>query len=600
MIKPDIMTRQEMLDLLGLKPNYTEQELRKAYRKIARDNHPDLNPGDKEKEKKFKDANNAFEELIKKFKNSDLNEYKSKVLKDITSKFECNDCYLETREFADFKESLEEKMKLDLTNVIMTMGLRNDKDNVKRIYDKFLEKYENELKNFINVYFKNNYINSGDVKEIVDCTTTLNVYFAKLLEIKKKYGKEEEYKNKIKDSVSGYLNDPKYISLKNIIRKRLAKTLNLARVKKYEDIDNLIANLITDIELDIKKYEEYLVKANMLRENLKKSYGFDIINMVLEFRYDESIIDNLTKVRGISKDEIEIILGLDKIDKDFGNMDDDILSKFEKITNAKKNLKLINSIHNEIEEKFKAGLNNKDIDVQTSIITIYKKYLEFYRLVCKGEISFEEYNKLEKLTFADLESDNNILHSLCSEDEPEKQNEAGPNFIYVSKNKNKSNSSIKYGNFCYLGIHGEEMFMMTPTKVGGIISSKVTKEELEENYVTFDEFMKNMEFDGRRSSYWAKPYVVLYFDKENPGYGNCIAFDSDTGEISIDGMYEYQHRYFDEDYAIKILPFEDKNKLRMAILQMFERRLKKFNRINQFTSVDTSNVAENNKYQLKF
>jgi curved DNA-binding protein len=48
---------------LGLKKNATESEIKKAYRKLARKYHPDLNPDDKTAEKKFKEINEANEVL---------------------------------------------------------------------------------------------------------------------------------------------------------------------------------------------------------------------------------------------------------------------------------------------------------------------------------------------------------------------------------------------------------------------------------------------------------------------------------------------------------------------------------------------------------
>jgi curved DNA-binding protein len=48
---------------LGLSKTATPEEIKRAYRKIARKCHPDLNPGDKEAETKFKDLNEANEVL---------------------------------------------------------------------------------------------------------------------------------------------------------------------------------------------------------------------------------------------------------------------------------------------------------------------------------------------------------------------------------------------------------------------------------------------------------------------------------------------------------------------------------------------------------
>src|SRR5215216_781186 len=49
--------------ILGIEKNATEEEIKKAYRKQARKHHPDLNPNDKEAEKKFKQINEANEVL---------------------------------------------------------------------------------------------------------------------------------------------------------------------------------------------------------------------------------------------------------------------------------------------------------------------------------------------------------------------------------------------------------------------------------------------------------------------------------------------------------------------------------------------------------
>src|SRR5829696_6817244 len=49
--------------ILGLDKNASEEDIKKAYRKLARKHHPDLNPNDKEAHKKFQQLNEANEVL---------------------------------------------------------------------------------------------------------------------------------------------------------------------------------------------------------------------------------------------------------------------------------------------------------------------------------------------------------------------------------------------------------------------------------------------------------------------------------------------------------------------------------------------------------
>src|ERR1700704_5223672 len=55
--------KHEYYETLGVPKQASVDDIKKAYRKLARKYHPDLNPGDKKSEKTFKEINEAYEVL---------------------------------------------------------------------------------------------------------------------------------------------------------------------------------------------------------------------------------------------------------------------------------------------------------------------------------------------------------------------------------------------------------------------------------------------------------------------------------------------------------------------------------------------------------
>ena len=58
------MAKRDYYEVLGIERNASDDEIKRAYRRLAKKYHPDLNPGDAEAEAKFKEINEAYNVLI--------------------------------------------------------------------------------------------------------------------------------------------------------------------------------------------------------------------------------------------------------------------------------------------------------------------------------------------------------------------------------------------------------------------------------------------------------------------------------------------------------------------------------------------------------
>ena len=119
--------------ILGLQRDVSQEEIKKAYRRIAKQYHPDSNPGNREAEKKFKEASEAYEVLgnEEKRKNYDhklIAEQKKSTGESFANFFGFCPSDSKTDEGKNRKTSNTKTNPLDTTEMFERyMGIRNPK-----------------------------------------------------------------------------------------------------------------------------------------------------------------------------------------------------------------------------------------------------------------------------------------------------------------------------------------------------------------------------------------------------------------------------------------------------------------------------------------
>jgi len=69
------MAKRDYYEILGVNRNANDEEIKKAYRKLAIKFHPDKNPGNKQAEENFKEAAEAYEVLSDAQKRQKYNQF---------------------------------------------------------------------------------------------------------------------------------------------------------------------------------------------------------------------------------------------------------------------------------------------------------------------------------------------------------------------------------------------------------------------------------------------------------------------------------------------------------------------------------------------
>ncbi|NLX69787.1 MAG: DnaJ domain-containing protein [Clostridiales bacterium] len=125
------MEYKDYYKILGVSKNATQDEIKKAYRRLAKQYHPDANPGDKEAEQKFKEINEAYQVLGDEEKRKKYDTFGSYYDFQNGTNFDPSQFGWQRRtytagpdEFSDFFEMLFGENGLDLNSILKGFNQR--------------------------------------------------------------------------------------------------------------------------------------------------------------------------------------------------------------------------------------------------------------------------------------------------------------------------------------------------------------------------------------------------------------------------------------------------------------------------------------------
>lgn len=435
------MKYEESLKILGLQSGYTEEELKKAYKTLARKWHPDFFEQESEKKKQeakemMQQINEAYEFLSKNIGNNNSNRNYYSANSNTNNK----ESYFDVKAYAQTKYyELQKHIKLEI-DISEDGLLENTFNNINRIithfsliyfrtieevdkeYEKAKQGIREEFEKLENGYFYTYCIFKIDIKEPINYNCTLKEFYEQLKCIREKYSQTILFANRLREETEKYKNYAGYEQLKNIIESEMLQATRKAKNTHYLSVSKILEEMHMNIELAFVKHFECLKRIGNLKmffasryqiptleeELKKKPYSAPDVaakyNLPInEIIYYEQIVKYQFDYNKLSLEQM-----LNNVGK-WEQIVETIKQEDERKAKLKENEELVNNLYIKIMKAaydVLAALKiNEDfsqiIEVQKTIAIV----LEMFKKYQNGLIDFEKLQLLEHITFTNPSDD---------------------------------------------------------------------------------------------------------------------------------------------------------------------------------------------------
>lgn len=546
------MTFNNAIKILGLNRNFTEEELKQAYRKLAQIHHPDRheNSEDRVKEEEImKDINAAKEYLMKYLKenkhqntaysNINIIEYRKSKLQELRR--------IVSQDFvSDFAAKLDD-LSVDINTIFYelddmpidfytkTHGIYI-KVTIDALYKEYLNKIKNKFKELEMYFYKENYINKEDIKENINYDCTLNEFCNQLLKFKDKYSKEAILNKKLEEELLKYTYFAGYeiieTQIKDVIRNFTSKIKNQKFKYTQQDIDDVnkeiteLFNKFFSLKKKIETLEKTIKTINnkeiqeqfeLIKNNLYSGYSFD--------DFDDKISELEEKIEEYIKETI-------------------LKNKF------KENEQTINEIYKKMIARYSEILQNYNIT--TPFDTIYElndnlnEIIGLFQQGCSQYKDLDFFNLFNDITFNNTFNDKKIKHKIKNMMKDKKSK------VYI-----KANIEGIWDECSFFWYDEENMTMYRIRNVGTIDSEKITYQQLTDNYISLEDFLDEATFIGQYKMKRNTDVIGIIYE----GFGYSLYWEKDKFNITRDTSSlgtskrnnEYLNRFRDKQYVYEMI-----------------------------------------------